>query len=59
MHEAWIAFIEGQQPAGPGLPHWPRYSARERPTMMFDETSRVELNANEAEFELWNGLLND
>jgi para-nitrobenzyl esterase len=57
MHTAWIAFIKGNTPAAPGLPAWPRYSLDQRPTMLFDQTSRIELSPNAAEFKLWDGLL--
>lgn len=57
MHAAWITFIQGNPPAGPGLPVWPQYSLAKRPTMILDQTSRIELNPNEAEFKLWDGLL--
>jgi para-nitrobenzyl esterase len=57
MHAAWIAFIRGLPPTGPGLPVWPRYTLQERPTMILDQTSRIDLHPNAAEFELWNGLL--
>jgi para-nitrobenzyl esterase len=57
MHAAWIAFIQGHTPAAPGLPAWPRYTLDKRPTMVFDQTSRIELAPNAAEFKLWDGLL--
>jgi para-nitrobenzyl esterase len=57
MHAAWIAFIQGRRPTGPGLPDWPRYSLDERPTMILDHASHVDANPNQAEFKLWDGLL--
>jgi para-nitrobenzyl esterase len=57
MHAAWISFIKGQRPSGPGLPDWPRYSLEKRPTMIFDHVSHIEYRPNEAEFKLWDGFL--
>jgi para-nitrobenzyl esterase len=57
MHAAWIAFIHGRSPTGPDLPEWPRYSLEKRPTMVFNQTSHIELHPNAAEFMLWDGLL--
>ena len=59
MHAAWIAFIQGRPPAGPGLPDWPRYSLQNRPTMILDQPGRIELDPAAAEFKIWDGLLND
>lgn len=41
MHHAWTSFIAGGAPAAPGLPDWPAYDTRRRPTMILDRTSRV------------------
>ncbi len=57
VHTAWCAFIRGEDPAAPGLPVWPRYRADDRPTMLLDRVSRVELRPAEAELRLWDGVL--
>jgi para-nitrobenzyl esterase len=57
MHAAWIAFIQGHPPTGPGLAAWPRYTLDERPTMILDQITRVDRNPNATEFKLWDGLL--
>ena len=57
MHAAWVAFIQGEPPEAPGLPAWPAYNPKTRPTMMLDEESHVEGAPQAAEFALWNGLL--
>lgn len=53
MHAAWTAFIHGAPPAAPGLPAWPQYNPKDRPTMMLDTPSRVELAPYQAELDLW------
>ena len=57
VHAAWIAFIHGGVPEAEGLPAWPRYSTVERPTMILDTQPKVELKPQQAELELWKGLL--
>ena len=57
MHQAWLSFLRGEAPAGPGLPVWPKYQPSTRPTMLFDTQSRVEMQPQEAELRLWDGLL--
>jgi len=56
MHPAWVAFVRGEMPAGPGLPVWPEYTSETRPTMVFDAKIRVEMKPQEAELRLWDGL---
>ena len=57
VHAGWCAFIRGEEPAAPGLPAWPRYRAEDRPTMLLDRMSRVELRPAETELQLWDGVL--
>jgi para-nitrobenzyl esterase len=47
---AWTAFARHGDPNDPrsGLPHWPRYDAQTRATMMFNIRSRIENAPNEA-----------
>jgi para-nitrobenzyl esterase len=42
MGAAWVAFARTGDPNHSGLPHWPRYEARSRSTMIFDSPCRVE-----------------
>ncbi|MBV8488672.1 MAG: carboxylesterase family protein, partial [Planctomycetaceae bacterium] len=57
VHLAWAAFIRGEAPSAPGLPQWPHYSSESRPTMVFNNQSRVVQNPQEAELKLWDGVL--
>ena len=57
MHGAWISFIQGRAPSAPSLPVWPRYTLPGRPTMLFDQPSRVAEAPGAAEFALWDGTL--
>jgi len=57
IHHAWSEFIQGRIPASPGLPTWPSFNSNTRPTMIFDNKCRVELEPQEAEFRLWEGVL--
>jgi para-nitrobenzyl esterase len=57
VNHAWIAFLRGEAPEGPGLPLWPKYRSDTQPTMIFDTHSRVEDQPQKAELRLWNGVL--
>ena len=57
MHAAWIAFIQGREPEGPGLPRWLKFDLTKRATMILDRVSRVEEDPNAAERKLWEGVL--
>ena len=57
MHSAWAAFVKGEVPSATGWPAWPQYNAQERPTMVLDRASRVEMRPQEAELRLWDGVL--
>ena len=56
-HAAWVAFATGGDPNHAGLPNWPRYDPRTRPTMLFDETCRVASDPAADEVALWDGIL--
>ena len=57
MHEVWVSFLKGQAPQAAGLPMWPDYSKKRRPTMVLDRTSHVENAPHAEEFAAWDGLL--
>lgn len=57
LQRAWVVFLSGGAPAAPGLPAWPRYNPASRPTMILNNTSRVEKTPQDAELHLWDGVL--
>ncbi len=57
MHAAWLAFIRSGSPATPALPTWPPYTPGQRATMILEDHSHVEPRPQEAERQLWDGLL--
>ncbi len=57
MHQAWVNFIQGNDPAAPTLPPWPQYSLQTRPTMIFAAQPHIENNPHQAELELWQTAL--
>lgn len=52
MSAAWANFAKTGRPTAPGLPAWPAYDARARPTMIFDRKVRVENDPRGAERKL-------
>jgi para-nitrobenzyl esterase len=42
VSDAWLAFARTGDPNVPNLPHWPAFDPATRPTMIFDNESRVE-----------------
>ena len=57
MHEAWVSFIHGNAPQAQALPTWPVYTLRDQQTMILDVQSRVQLHADQAELNLWRGVM--
>jgi para-nitrobenzyl esterase len=41
MSDAWIAFARTGSPNHPGIPEWPVYDLRRRPTLVFNVESKV------------------
>ena len=44
-------------PRLPGVPEWPQYTLPDRRTMIFNTRNHVESQPQEAELQLWNGVL--
>jgi para-nitrobenzyl esterase len=42
VSDAWIAFARKGDPNTPKLPHWPSFDPKDRPTMVFNNQSKVE-----------------
>jgi para-nitrobenzyl esterase len=55
MSRTWIAFARTGNPNNDAIPHWPAHSTEGRPTMIFDETCRVENDPQGAERRAWEG----
>jgi para-nitrobenzyl esterase len=53
MHGAWAQFIRTGDPNGGGLPHWPRYDAERRSTLLIDRDSHVADDPGGAARVLW------
>ncbi|MFE7808172.1 carboxylesterase family protein [Streptomyces sp. NPDC057430] len=51
MHRAWVSFVRDQDPGA----SWPRYTADERATMVWDAASRVERDPLHRVREIWLG----
>jgi para-nitrobenzyl esterase len=49
ISDAWLAFARTGDPNHPGLPHWPRYDADLRATMILDNECRVAYDPDRAE----------
>jgi para-nitrobenzyl esterase len=57
MSTAWIAFARTGNPNHPGIPAWPAYNTEQRPTLLFNLTSRVENDPGREERLLWHGII--
>lgn len=57
VNHAWASFIQGDAPHATGLPIWPQYQTETRPTMLFNNTSTIANNPQEAELALWKNVL--
>lgn len=56
-HAAWVEFVSNGDPNNALMPQWPRYESATRPTMLIDETCRVEMRPAADEIDLWDGVL--
>jgi para-nitrobenzyl esterase len=57
MHQAWVSFIKGGAPEGTALPQWTQYHPDTRATMILAPQSEVQNKPNDAELQLWSGVL--
>jgi para-nitrobenzyl esterase len=55
MRDAWTAFTRSGDPRSPGVGIWPAYTARDRATLVFDASPRVESAPRDAERRFWEG----
>ena len=56
MQQAWIHFARTGDPNHAGLPHWPRYDQKSRPTMEFGLDSKVVEDPLSAQRSSWDGV---
>jgi para-nitrobenzyl esterase len=49
--DAWINFARNGDPNHPGLPKWPKFTAAECPTMIFDDQCVMRNNPDKAELD--------
>ena len=57
MHAAWTNFITHGDPGHNDLPEWPRYTATDRSTLLFNESCSVATNPCADELALWDGII--
>lgn len=53
MSRAWLAFAHGGNPNHAGIPQWPAYSTKTRPTMIFDRVCKVANDPLSEERKAW------
>ena len=58
VSSAWIAFARTGDPNTPKLPRWPKFEAKNRPTMVFNNESKVENDPIKAQREAMFKALN-
>ena len=59
MGDALIAFAHSSDPDHPGLPHWPRYDARKRATMIFGRSCHIANDPRAEELAAWRSTPTD
>ncbi|NMN05215.1 MULTISPECIES: carboxylesterase family protein [unclassified Novosphingobium] len=53
MHGAMLRFVQGQAPAGPGLPAWHTYDAKAHATMVLDHAPAIASDPDGVERQIW------
>lgn len=56
VHGSWVNFAKTGNPDGATPVAWKRYDAASRPTMIFDDACRLELNPRAEAYELWKNV---
>ena len=56
MMDCWINFAKTGNPNHQGIPLWPRYNFKNRPTMIFDKTAKVVNDPFSETRTLWEGV---
>jgi para-nitrobenzyl esterase len=55
MQALWAAFARGDDPTAPDAPHWPRFSADDRATLVLDRACTLANDPRAAIREVWGG----
>ncbi len=55
LHQAWISYVRTGDPSHDGIGEWPAYDTERRPTMRFDETTRVVDDPGAGTHRAWRG----
>ena len=56
MSELWTTFARTGKPAAKGVPEWPAYNLKDRPTMRIDTNCRVIDNRFHEELDTWRSI---
>jgi para-nitrobenzyl esterase len=56
LASTWVAFAKTGDPNNSQIPHWPRFAATERTTMVFDHNTRTESDPHRELREFWRGM---
>jgi para-nitrobenzyl esterase len=56
LASTWVAFANTGDPNNLQIPHWPRFEATERATMMFARDTRIERDPYRELREFWHGM---
>jgi para-nitrobenzyl esterase len=57
MMDCWINFAKSGNPNHPGIPKWPTYTSKTRPTMIFDKKTEIINDPLSKTRSLWDGVI--
>jgi para-nitrobenzyl esterase len=56
LASTWVAFANTGDPNNSEIPHWPRFDAAERATLVFDRDTRIERDPHRDLRQFWRGM---